>query len=148
MTKEFQEILNELKHGANFQRLAQIKSLCPSGKTGGDLGWFNAKQMVKEFSDAAFALKKGEFTKTPVKTQFGYHVIFVEDKKNKEKVKNFPFFLAHNRKASLGSLINYDLTHPVIYKNIVLIQRCVPFSLKFVDFYFAKCNAHYLFSFN
>jgi len=89
--QEAKQIIKELSNAKGnltdkFIELAKTKSTGPSGKNGGDLGWFNAKQMVKEFSEAAFALKKGEFTKTPVKTQFGYHVIFVEDKKDKEKV--------------------------------------------------------------
>ena len=66
--------------------LATNKSIDPSAKqNGGDLGWFAANQMVKPFSDAAFALKKGEVTKTAVQTQFGYHVILVQDTKNAEK---------------------------------------------------------------
>lgn len=70
-----------------FVELAKAKSTGPSGKNGGDLGWFNRKQMVSAFSDAAFGQGKGEVTKTPVKTQFGYHVILTEDKKGGEKVK-------------------------------------------------------------
>lgn len=66
---------------AKFIELAKSKSTGPSGPNGGDLGWFDKKRMVKEFSDAAFALNKGAYTKSPVKTQFGYHVIFLEDKK-------------------------------------------------------------------
>jgi parvulin-like peptidyl-prolyl isomerase len=66
---------------AKFIELAKTKSTGPSGPNGGDLGWFDRKRMVKEFSDAAFALKKGSYTKKPVKTQFGYHVIYLEDKK-------------------------------------------------------------------
>ncbi len=66
--------------------LANSKSSDPSAKqNGGELGWFAANQMVKPFSDAAFALKKGEFTKSPVQTQFGYHVILSEDSKGPEK---------------------------------------------------------------
>jgi len=72
---------------AEFIRLAKEKSTGPSGKNGGELGWFSAEKMVPEFSQASFALKKGEYTKTPVKTQFGYHVIFVEDKKDKITVE-------------------------------------------------------------
>ncbi len=86
--KEAKEIINELKKAGKgkkleekFIELAKKKSVGPSGKNGGELGWFDRKQMVKEFSDAAFKLKKGEFTKKPVKTQFGYHIIYVEDKK-------------------------------------------------------------------
>ncbi len=63
-----------------FIQLAKSKSTGPSASRGGDLGTFGRKQMVKAFSDAAFALKAGEYTKTPVHTQFGYHVIFVEEK--------------------------------------------------------------------
>ncbi|WP_457597396.1 peptidylprolyl isomerase [Hydrogenimonas sp.] len=65
---------------AKFEELARTKSTGPSASRGGDLGTFGRKQMVKPFSDAAFALKPGQYTKTPVKTQFGYHVIYVEEK--------------------------------------------------------------------
>ena len=83
--KEADAIISQLKKAkdvkAKFIELAKSKSTGPSAANGGDLGWFDAKRMVKPFSDAAFKLKKGEFTKTPVKTQFGYHVIYLEDKK-------------------------------------------------------------------
>lgn len=69
-----------------FIELAKTKSTGPSGSNGGDLGWFNARQMVQPFSVAAFGLEKGTVTQTPVKTQFGYHVILTEDKKGGEKV--------------------------------------------------------------
>ncbi len=85
--KEAKEVIKEIKNSKNklekFIELAKSKSIGPSGENGGDLGWFERAQMVPEFSEAAFKLKKGEFTKTPVKTQFGYHVIMVEDKKPK-----------------------------------------------------------------
>lgn len=68
-----------------FAEVATAKSAGVSGQGGGDLGWFAANQMVKPFADAAFALKKGEMTKTPVQTQFGFHVILVEDTKASEK---------------------------------------------------------------
>ncbi|MDR3346536.1 MAG: peptidylprolyl isomerase [Campylobacteraceae bacterium] len=70
---------------AKFAASAKEKSTDGSAQNGGDLGWFSKGQMVKPFNDAAFALKKGEFTKTPVKTQFGYHVIYIEDKKAERK---------------------------------------------------------------
>ena len=65
---------------AKFAELAKAKSTGPSGPKGGDLGFFGQGQMVPEFNDAVFSMKKGEVTKAPVKTQFGYHVILVTDK--------------------------------------------------------------------
>ena len=64
----------------SFEELAKKFSIGPTKDKGGYLGKFQSKQMVPEFSDAAMKLKKGEYTKTPVKTQFGYHVIYLEDK--------------------------------------------------------------------
>ncbi len=79
-TKEKAEaIIAELKAGADFAKLAQKDSKDPSGKQGGDLGWFSLQSMVKPFSDAVAALKKGETTQTPVQTQYGWHVIQLED---------------------------------------------------------------------
>ncbi len=69
------EIIDELKAGIDFAKLAKQNSECPSRKKGGDLGSFRKGQMVKEFEKAAFALKVGEITEKPVKTKFGYHVI-------------------------------------------------------------------------
>ena len=66
---------------AKFIELAKSKSTGPSGPQGGDLGWFSLDRMVPEFSAAADKLGKGEFTATPVKTQFGYHLIMLDDRK-------------------------------------------------------------------
>ncbi len=85
--KEANEIIKELKGlkgdklKEKFIELAKSKSVGPSGSKGGDLGFFGKGQMVKPFQDAAFALNKGEITTKPVQTQFGYHIIYVEDKK-------------------------------------------------------------------
>ncbi len=65
-----------------FIELAKSKSTGPSGKDGGDLGWFELGRMVPEFSAAADALKVGEYTKTPVKTQFGFHIIMLDGRKD------------------------------------------------------------------
>jgi len=77
---EANEILYDLKHGSDFDKVAEARSICPSGKKGGDLGWFGRNQMVKEFEQAAFELKENELSK-PIKTQFGYHIIKVLEKK-------------------------------------------------------------------
>lgn len=70
----------DVNHGKDFEAVAKEKSICPSGKKGGDLGWFGRNMMVKEFETAAFALKPGEISK-PVKTQFGWHIIKVVEVK-------------------------------------------------------------------
>lgn len=73
------QLIAELDKGADFSELAKKASTGPSGKNGGDLGWFSPQQMVKPFSDAVAGLEKGAYTKTPVKTQFGWHVIILDD---------------------------------------------------------------------
>ena len=75
------EVIAELKKGEDFAELAKKRSAGPSASGGGDLGFFSVDQMVPEFAKAAFALDKGQFTETPVKTQFGWHVIKVEDRR-------------------------------------------------------------------
>jgi len=62
----------------SFEDLAKERSICPSGKKGGSLGWFGRGMMIKEFENAAFAGKKGQII-GPVKTQFGYHIIRIDD---------------------------------------------------------------------
>ena len=90
---EAKAVLAELKKGTDFAELAKQKSKDPGAAAeGGDLGYFGKDQMVPEFADAAFKLEKGQVSE-PVKTQFGWHVIKVEDKRTKpmpefEKVKD------------------------------------------------------------
>ena len=74
-------VIEELENGADFAELAKTKSAGPSGPNGGDLGFFGEGQMVPAFEKAAFALEPGAFSPEPVKTQFGYHVIKVEEKR-------------------------------------------------------------------
>lgn len=69
------QIIAELEKGADFVALAKKYSTDPGAQQGGDLGWFKKADMIPEFSAAAFALKPGQFTKTPVHTRFGWHVI-------------------------------------------------------------------------
>jgi parvulin-like peptidyl-prolyl isomerase len=69
-----QQILERLKKGEDFSKLAAEKSTCPSRRKGGDLGWFGHGMMVRPFEQAAFALQKGQLSEI-VKTEFGYHII-------------------------------------------------------------------------
>ena len=84
--EEAKKALARVKAGEDFAKVATELSKDPSGN-GGDLGWFTKDRMVPEFSDAAFKLKKGEISE-PVKTQFGWHIIKVED----TRMKTFPPF--------------------------------------------------------
>jgi peptidyl-prolyl cis-trans isomerase C len=73
-------IIASLKKGGKFEEIAKKQSKDPgSGANGGDLDWANPKSYVPEFSEALVKLKKGQVTETPVKTQFGYHVIRLDD---------------------------------------------------------------------
>ena len=74
-------IIKKLQAGGEFAKLASEYSTGPSAASGGDLGWFGEGQMVPEFSKAAFALNPGDIVTKPVKTQFGWHIILVEDRK-------------------------------------------------------------------
>ena len=97
-----EKIIAELKKvpqnklNEKFAELAKKYSTGPSAKMGGELGWFSKGKMIPSFSNVAFSLKKGAFSLQPVKTRFGWHVIYVEDKKEggyipfnqvKEKIK-------------------------------------------------------------
>lgn len=80
------EISNQIKAGKSFEAAAKEYSSCPSAEQGGDLGFFTRGRMVPEFEEAAFQMDKGEIS-GPVKTQFGYHLIQVTDKKG-ESIKS------------------------------------------------------------
>lgn len=79
---EAKAIIAKLDKGEDFAKLAKENSQDSNKDDGGDLGWFGPGRMVPEFEEAAFGLDKGQYTKTPVKTQFGFHVIKVEDKRD------------------------------------------------------------------
>jgi len=84
--KEAKDIIKSLSSSKNlkddFIKTAKTKSTGPSGVNGGDLGWFTKDKMVPEFSNATAKLSKNSITKTPVKTQFGFHIIYLDDKKD------------------------------------------------------------------
>ena len=91
--EEAKDIIKQLDGGASFEDLAKAKSTDGAAAQGGDLGYFSSGQMVPEFEKAALALDVGAYTKEPVQTQFGFHVVKVEDKRAKaqpefDKVKD------------------------------------------------------------
>ncbi len=79
---EAKEIIEQLKKGAKFEELAKKSKDPGSAEKGGELDWAPPQGYVKPFSDAMVALEKGKFTETPVKSQFGYHVIQLDDVRN------------------------------------------------------------------
>jgi peptidyl-prolyl cis-trans isomerase C len=103
---EAKAVLAQLKGGADFATLAKEKSKDPGAAEGGDLGYFTKEQMVPEFADVAFKLPKGQLS-DPVKTQFGWHIIKVEDKRTRptptfDQVKpQIENYVAHRAQADL-----------------------------------------------
>jgi peptidyl-prolyl cis-trans isomerase C len=81
--EEAKSVIARLQKGADFAELAKKFSTDPNGASGGDLGWFGRNDMVPAFANAAFSTPTGQFTKTPVKTQFGWHVIQVLERRTK-----------------------------------------------------------------
>lgn len=82
--EEAKQVVKDLDGGAKFEDLAKKRSSGPSAQNGGDLGFFAQEDMLPEFSKAAFAIKPGTYGKTPVKTQFGWHVIKVEESRSRK----------------------------------------------------------------
>ncbi len=80
---EAKAVIADLDKGGDFAKIAKEKSIdTGSGQNGGDLGWFDPKQMVKPFADAVASMQKGTYSKTPVQSQFGWHVILAEDSRD------------------------------------------------------------------
>ena len=110
--EEALDIIRQLKEGiVDFAELAKEKSTGPSAENGGDLGFFTKGQMVKEFEDVAFALQPGEISDA-VKTQFGFHVIKCEEKKDEYQ----PSF--EEVKEQINNLLRYQKENEVITKLI------------------------------
>lgn len=85
--QEAKQVIKDLDAGADFVELARKRSSGPTAQNGGDLGYFVKEEMVPEFSKAAFDMKAGTYSKAPVKTQFGWHVIKVEAKRDRKVPK-------------------------------------------------------------
>jgi len=84
-TKDAAEnVIKQLGKGADFGKLARDSSIAPNAKNGGELGWVNANQLPKPLSDALSKLKAGSYAKEPVMTQFGWHVVELEDSRTAE----------------------------------------------------------------
>lgn len=82
--KEAKEVIKKLKNGEEWDTLAEKYSDDSSNaKKGGDLGWISTGDTESEFEEAAFALKKGSYTTSPIKTKYGYHIIYKVDEKEK-----------------------------------------------------------------
>ncbi len=79
-SKDAENIMMRLSKGEDFAALAKRFSKCPSKSKGGNLGWFGKGDMVPEFEKACFEGKKGDIV-GPIKTQFGYHIILINDQK-------------------------------------------------------------------
>lgn len=78
------KLISELDKGASFAELAKEHSLDASKNNGGNLGWLEANQVVKPYGDALKTLEKGKYNKSPIPTQFGWHVILLEDSRPKQ----------------------------------------------------------------
>jgi parvulin-like peptidyl-prolyl isomerase len=125
---EAKKIIAQLKDSKNlkadFTKSAKENSIGPSKVNGGELGWFTQEKMVPEFSMATMMLKKGTITINPVKTQFGYHVIYLDDKKDAknltfDEVKNeIKQFLGQDQfKAKLDAIIKKEKSKAkIVYK--------------------------------
>jgi peptidyl-prolyl cis-trans isomerase C len=76
------ELIKQIKNGADFSELAKAHSSDSSASKGGELDWFTTDLMVEPFGEAVVKLEKGKFTEEPVKTQFGWHIIILDDVRN------------------------------------------------------------------
>ena len=95
-------VLNEIKAGKDFAELAKQYGEDGTKQNGGDLGWFGKGDMVPEFENAVYALKPGEVTQDLVETQYGYHIIKLEERKI-EKIKDAKVRLLARKKFALAT---------------------------------------------
>lgn len=101
-------IIADLEKGGDFAAIAKEKSIDPAAQNGGDLGWFTKADMVPDFANAAYALEKGAYSKAPVKSRFGYHIIQVTDVREQAKPtfeETKPFLQSQLRRDTLENLV-------------------------------------------
>jgi len=133
---EAKDIEAQLKNGADFATLAKQKSKDPGAAEGGDLGYFTKDQMVPEFAEAAFKLDKGQISE-PIKTQFGWHIIKLEDKRVKptpsyDQVKGqLESYVARRAQAELVDNLRKTATierldHPAAQSNPSTLNPAAP----------------------
>jgi peptidyl-prolyl cis-trans isomerase C len=126
---EAKAVIAELDKGADFSELAKAHSTGPSASDGGDLGWFQSGQMVKPFSDAVAELKKGSYTKEPVHTQFGWHVIILDDQREQAPPtldQARPKLISELKQRSLGAYVTELQKSAKIRINEINIKRAEP----------------------
>ena len=99
-----EQVLVQTKAGGNFEELAKQYSEDGTAAEGGSLGWFGRGDMVPEFEEVAFALKKGEINPEIVETEFGYHIVRVDDKKT-EKLKDEDGKMVNSEQVSASHII-------------------------------------------
>jgi len=131
--EEAEAIIKQLDEGGDFAAIAKEKSTDGAAAQGGDLGYFAAGQMVPEFEKAAFALEPGSYSKEPVQTQFGWHVIKVEDKRAqqppafddvKEQIRSVMLREAYfERVASLRNEAKVEITDAKLKEAVEAIDK-------------------------
>lgn len=102
------DLIKQLNDGASFEELAKANSTDSTGANGGELGYFAKTDVVPEFSEAAFSMKPGEYSKKPVKSEFGYHVIKLEELRKRppaELAEAKPFIEAQLRQQILNEIV-------------------------------------------
>lgn len=131
--EEADAVIKELDGGADFAGLAKTTSTGPSGPKGGDLGFATAGQMVPDFEAAALALEVGAYTKEPVLTNFGFHIIKLEEKRDlpfpafeavKDQMQQVVFrerYLEATKQAREG--LNFEIIDPALKENYGKIQQ-------------------------
>lgn len=136
--KKAKDLIKKLDEGAKFDDLAKENSTdTGSASNGGDLGYFNKGEMVEEFETAAYKLKKNEYTKEPVKTSYGYHIILKVDEKEKAK-------LSKMKNTIIETLVEKKLEEDPTLEIEALDELRKSYKLKFKDSKMKKLYKEYI----